>query len=101
MFPASTQAKHWMFADEDAVVRMRHASHEAYVRDHFRAGADEAEVKALTVEEADDVIAFYERKLSEFCQKFQPPMYKSVEGMFESFLLFNCEIKLSFLFRLF
>ena len=80
MFATSTQRRHWMFAGEDAVRQRRAGAHANYVEAAAAADGGLPESQYLSPAEAEACRMYYERKLAEFCAKFQPPMPRAVAG---------------------
>jgi len=67
-----------MFAGEREVVKRRNETHDAFVQKFSQKNATADDF--LTQEEAFQLTKFFERKLTEFCAKFKPPMPKGVQG---------------------
>ena len=87
MYPSSTQRKHWMLGKEENVVAKRQKAYEDFISQFDRGS------KFLSFEESEVILRFFERKLVEFCNTFQPPMPRNVYGTafqyFKRFYLSN------------
>nr|CAG4644878.1 EOG090X080D [Leptodora kindtii] len=79
MFSTSSQAKYWLYRDEQDVASSRQAVNAKYVKSQKRSGP-EAEVQYLTSSEERILLLHYEFQLKEFCRKFVPPMPRYVVG---------------------
>jgi len=94
MYSTSTQAKHWLFADEAELAKFRTEANANFIQEHRGSMTDE-EVAAyfLTAQEERILSKQYEVVLGKFCQEFQPPMPKCVIGtslvFFKRFYVYN------------
>jgi len=81
MFPNSTQAKYWMFENEEAINKLRSETNGEYVLRHqseLPHGQDGPYF--LSAGEEADIVYYFAVKLEEFCRKFKPPMPRYVKG---------------------
>ncbi|CAL8083536.1 unnamed protein product [Orchesella dallaii] len=93
MFATSTQKSHWIFSDEETLIKIREDTNKFYV-DRFRPpDVEDIGDFFLTATEERSLLHFYEYQLKDFCMKFQPPMSKAVIGTafsyFKRFFLYN------------
>jgi len=82
MFPKSSQAKFWMFENEDALQAVRAKTNDSFKYRHKHeapAGVGD-DGYFLTHQEEADVAFYFSVKLGEFCDKFKPPMPNYVKG---------------------
>jgi len=90
MFPNSTQARNWMFGDEEVLHKYREKANRAFINS-FRSQGKEGNF--LNMEEEQEVLNYFQVKMAEFCTKFKPPMPKAVKGTslqyFKRFYLYN------------
>jgi len=90
MFPTSTQRKHWMLGSEAKVVDRRLKTYNDFIA---RFAYNNQTATYLTFKECEIVLQFFEKKLSDFCNKFRPHMPKNVFGTalqyFKRFYLSN------------
>lgn len=91
MFPKSTQASHWMFANEEVANKHRAKANQSYIDSHVHEVAGPE--LFLSEDEERDVVFYFSVKLGEFCSKFKPPMPRYVRGTsfhyFKRFYLHN------------
>jgi len=89
MFPTSTQRKHWMLGSETSVIDRRLSAYNEFIERFALDGS----AKYLTFEESELILRFFEKKLSDFCNKFRPHMPRNVFGTshqyFKRFYLSN------------
>ena len=76
MYPQSTQRKYWMLGSDERVRDRRLQAHEDFIA-RFQTKDSSP---FLTFDETESLITFFERKLTDFCNKFRPPMPKNVLG---------------------
>lgn len=74
MFPSSTQSKHWIFQDKNALL-----CHHEKANTNFQKSCDQ-KCDYLTVAEELTLCRHFEFVMKEFCSKFQPPMPRNVIG---------------------
>lgn len=86
MFHTSTQRKHWTFASEEELLKIRQDINSAYC-EHFRESfPTKKDVDFLTVEEGMKLIDYYQSVLIEVCDKFQPPVSSAVTATAVAYL---------------
>ena len=80
MFPNSSQAQHWMFKSEEVVKSHKSNTNKEFIRRHASRADGQPVDFFLTAEEEEQVAHYFSVKMSEFCDKFEPPMPRSVKG---------------------
>ncbi|CAG0897293.1 unnamed protein product [Darwinula stevensoni] len=92
MFSTSTQAKTWVFPDEQVIESLRWEANAHFARDNPYKVAD-PEKFYLMYDEERMLLRQYEYHLRDFCRKFEPPIPKTVVGtafhFFKRFYLYN------------
>jgi len=96
MFPSSTQKHHWIFPDEETILKIRESTNTKFVAKFAKPEMkeqSEMDNYFLTADEEKTLLSFYEFHLKDFCFKFNPPMNKAVIGTafhyFKRFYLYN------------
>ncbi|XP_069483691.1 cyclin-H isoform X2 [Ambystoma mexicanum] len=81
MYHNSTQRKHWTFAKEDDVAKLRaEANRKFKCQVLASAKVKKTDVVLLDPDEELAICKYYEKRLMEFCSAFKPVMPKSVVG---------------------
>jgi len=82
-----------MFGSEQVLNKYRENANRSYILSHTSKPGTDPNLKYLSMEEEKEVLDYFEVKMAEFCQKFKPPMPKSVMGTsfhyFKRFYLYN------------
>ncbi|XP_078531462.1 cyclin-H [Lissotriton helveticus] len=81
MYHNSTQRKHWTFAREDDITKLRIEANRKFKSQVMHSGKfPAADMVLLEPHEELTICKYYEKRLLEFCSAFKPVMPKSVVG---------------------
>jgi len=93
MFPNSSQSKHWMFENEEAIKEIRVQTNQGFISRHQSQVTAANEDHFLSAGDEAALVLYFSVKMAEFCEKFSPPMPKYVKGTamhyFKRFYLHN------------
>lgn len=81
MFATSTQKLHWIFENEQKLIKLRMEANNLYVNSNpYKVTELKLFDFYLTFNEECQLIKYYENLLKDFCKKFQPTMPRTVIG---------------------
>ncbi|XP_006823279.1 cyclin-H-like [Saccoglossus kowalevskii] len=81
MFHTSSQRKHWMFRNEEEIIKLRRENVTMYADKHGDSmQVEDRPLYFLTYDEERLLCRHYEHLVRDFCRKFDPPMPPSVLG---------------------
>jgi len=77
MFPTSSQSRHWMFKNEEAIQKIKLQTNSAFVSRHSKGQPSDF---FLTPENEAELDFYFSKQMEKICEKFKPPMPNYVKG---------------------
>jgi len=77
MFPTSSQSRHWMFKNEEAIQKIKLQTNSAFVSRHSKGQPTDF---FLTPENEAELDFYFSKQMEKICEKFKPPMPNYVKG---------------------